>query len=115
MHSNSLSTNEEQRSFRHAESLCEEFIESPANFFLPTVGEPGTGKTALAEGLALRIFNRDVPTNLLNNKIFALDVAALHAGASYKGQFEERMKSVLDECENSETGIVLFIDEFHTR
>lgn len=53
-------------------------------YVLILVGEPGTGKTALAEGLALRIFNRDVPTNLLNNRIFALDVAALHAGASYK-------------------------------
>ncbi|ORY73419.1 P-loop containing nucleoside triphosphate hydrolase protein [Leucosporidium creatinivorum] len=77
------------------------------------IGEPGVGKTAIAEGLAQRIVARDVPVNLLG-RLFALDMGALMAGASYKGQFEERVKSVLDECEKSETGIILFIDEMHT-
>lgn len=77
------------------------------------IGEPGVGKTAVAEGLALRMVARDVPTNLFG-RLYALDVGALHAGASYKGQFEERVKAVLDECEKSDGGIILFIDEIHT-
>ncbi|GAA5864966.1 hypothetical protein JCM1840_005694 [Sporobolomyces johnsonii] len=77
------------------------------------IGEPGVGKTAVAEGLAQRIVARDVPPNLFG-RLWALDMGALMAGASYKGQFEERVKSVLDEVEKSETGVILFIDEMHT-
>jgi ATP-dependent Clp protease ATP-binding subunit ClpB len=78
------------------------------------VGEPGTGKTAIAEGLAHRIVDGDVPENLKDKQIFALDMGALIAGAKYKGEFEERLKAVIKEVTNSEGDIVLFIDEIHT-
>ncbi|GAA4811176.1 ATP-dependent chaperone ClpB [Litoribaculum gwangyangense] len=78
------------------------------------VGEPGTGKTAIAEGLAHRIIDGDVPENLKEKQIFALDMGALIAGAKYKGEFEERLKSVIKEVTTSEGDIVLFIDEIHT-
>ncbi len=78
------------------------------------VGEPGTGKTAIAEGLAHRIIDGDVPENLKEKQIFALDMGALIAGAKYKGEFEERLKSVIKEVVGSEGDIVLFIDEIHT-
>jgi len=78
------------------------------------VGEPGTGKTAIAEGLAHRIIDGDVPENLKEKQIFALDMGALIAGAKYKGEFEERLKSVIKEVVGSEGDVVLFIDEIHT-
>lgn len=78
------------------------------------VGEPGTGKTAIAEGLAHRIVDGDIPENLKDKQIFALDMGALIAGAKYKGEFEERLKSVVKEVTNSDGDIVLFIDEIHT-
>ncbi|MDP5092943.1 MAG: AAA family ATPase, partial [Polaribacter sp.] len=78
------------------------------------VGEPGTGKTAIAEGLAHRIVDGDVPENLKDKLIFSLDMGALIAGAKYKGEFEERLKSVIKEVTTSEGDIVLFIDEIHT-
>ncbi|WP_435132980.1 ATP-dependent chaperone ClpB [Formosa sp. A9] len=78
------------------------------------VGEPGTGKTAIAEGLAHRIVDGDVPENLKDKQIYALDMGALIAGAKYKGEFEERLKSVIKEVTTSEGDIVLFIDEIHT-
>ena len=78
------------------------------------VGEPGTGKTAIAEGLAYRIIEGDIPENLKEKQIFALDMGALIAGAKYKGEFEERLKSVIKEVVNSDGGILLFIDEIHT-
>ena len=78
------------------------------------IGEPGVGKTAIAEGLAHRIIEGDVPENLKSKRIIALDMAAIVAGASYRGQFEERLKSVLKEVENSNGEIILFIDELHT-
>jgi len=78
------------------------------------VGEPGTGKTAIAEGLAHRIVDGDVPENLQDKQIFALDMGALIAGAKFKGEFEERLKSVIKEVTNSNGDIVLFIDEIHT-
>jgi ATP-dependent Clp protease ATP-binding subunit ClpB len=78
------------------------------------VGEPGTGKTAIAEGLAHRIIDGDVPENLKNKQIFALDMGALIAGAKYKGEFEERLKAVIKEVTSSAGDIVLFIDEIHT-
>lgn len=78
------------------------------------VGEPGTGKTAIAEGLAHRIIRGDVPENLKEKQIFSLDMGALIAGAKYKGEFEERLKSVIKEVTTSEGDIVLFIDEIHT-
>jgi len=78
------------------------------------VGEPGTGKTAIAEGLAHRIIRGDVPDNLKDKKIFSLDMGALIAGAKYKGEFEERLKSVIKEVTTSNGDIVLFIDEIHT-
>lgn len=78
------------------------------------VGEPGTGKTAIAEGLAHRIVKGDVPENLQNKVIYSLDMGALIAGAKYKGEFEERLKSVIKEVINAEGEIVLFIDEIHT-
>ena len=78
------------------------------------VGEPGTGKTAIAEGLAHRIIDGDVPENLKEKQIFALDMGALIAGAKYKGEFEERLKSVIKEVTQSAGDLVLFIDEIHT-
>lgn len=78
------------------------------------VGEPGTGKTAIAEGLARRIVEGDVPENLKDKLIFALDMGALIAGAKYKGEFEERLKSVIKEVVKSDGEIILFIDEIHT-
>ena len=78
------------------------------------IGEPGVGKTAIAEGLALRIVRGDVPENLKDRKVFSLDMGALVAGAKYRGEFEERLKSVLQEVKKSEGEIILFIDELHT-
>ena len=78
------------------------------------IGEPGTGKTAIAEGLAHRIIRGDVPENLKSKQIFSLDMGALIAGAKYKGEFEERLKSVVNEVVKSEGEIILFIDEIHT-
>ena len=78
------------------------------------VGEPGTGKTAIAEGLAQRIIRGDVPENLKSKQIFSLDMGALIAGAKYKGEFEERLKAVVNEVINSDGEIILFIDEIHT-
>jgi ATP-dependent Clp protease ATP-binding subunit ClpB len=78
------------------------------------VGEPGVGKTAIAEGLAMRIINGDVPENLRSKIIYALDMGQLIAGAKYKGEFEERLKSVVKEVSSSDGEIILFIDEIHT-
>ena len=78
------------------------------------IGEPGVGKTAVAEGLAHRIVKGDVPQNLLDKTIYSLDMGALVAGAKYKGEFEERLKSVVKEVSESEGNIILFIDEIHT-
>lgn len=77
------------------------------------IGEPGVGKTAIAEGIAQRILNGDVPENLKDKTIFSLDMGALISGAKYRGEFEERLKAVLDELENSDGRIILFIDEIH--
>lgn len=78
------------------------------------IGEPGTGKTAIVEGLAERIVRGDVPENLKNKKLFSLDMGALVAGAKYKGEFEERLKSVINEVTQAQGDIILFIDEIHT-
>jgi ATP-dependent Clp protease ATP-binding subunit ClpB len=78
------------------------------------IGEPGVGKTAIAEGLAHRIVNGDVPENLKSKQIYSLDMGALIAGAKYKGEFEERLKSVVKEVTSADGEIVLFIDEIHT-
>jgi ATP-dependent Clp protease ATP-binding subunit ClpB len=78
------------------------------------IGEPGTGKTAIAEGLALRIANGDVPDSLKDRRLMALDMGALIAGAKYRGEFEERLKAVLDEVKGADGQIILFIDEMHT-
>ena len=78
------------------------------------IGEPGTGKTAIVEGLAHRILRGDVPENLKNKQLYSLDMGALIAGAMYKGEFEERLKSVVREVTESNGGIILFIDEIHT-
>lgn len=78
------------------------------------VGEPGTGKTAIAEGLAMRIIRGDVPENLKSKQIYSLDMGALVAGAKYKGEFEERLKAIVNEVTQSDGEIILFIDEIHT-
>ncbi len=78
------------------------------------IGEPGTGKTAIVEGLAERIVRGDVPDNLRDKRLYSLDMGALVAGAKYKGEFEERLKSVISEVTKAEGGIILFIDEIHT-
>lgn len=78
------------------------------------IGEPGVGKTAIAEGLALRIINGDVPESLTDKRLLSLDMGALIAGAKYRGEFEERLKSVLSEVTAAEGGVILFIDEMHT-
>jgi len=78
------------------------------------IGEPGVGKTAIAEGLAHRIVNGDVPDDIANQQIYALDMGALIAGAKYKGEFEERLKAVVNEVISAEGDLILFIDEIHT-
>src|SRR5699024_9011194 len=77
------------------------------------IGEPGVGKTAVVEGIAWRIMKGDVPQSLKEKKLIELDMGALIAGAKYRGEFEERLKAVLEEVKNAQGGIILFIDEIH--
>ena len=77
------------------------------------IGEPGVGKTAIVEGLAWRIFKNDVPTSLQNKTLYELDLGSLVAGAKFRGEFEERLKAVLNEIKKAEGNIILFIDEIH--
>ena len=77
------------------------------------IGEPGVGKTAVVEGIAWRIMKGDVPQSLKEKKLIELDMGALIAGAKYRGEFEERLKAVLEEVKNADGGIILFIDEIH--
>ena len=91
-----------------------QILRSPTKNNPILIGEPGTGKTAIVEGLAHRIIRGDVPDNLKNKQIFSLDMGALVAGAKYKGEFEERLKSVVNEVIKAEGSIILFIDEIHT-
>src|SRR5690606_314160 len=78
------------------------------------IGEPGVGKTAIAEGLALRVVNKDVPQGLQDKRLVQLDMGSLLAGAKYRGEFEERLKAVIEEAARSAGQIILFIDELHT-
>ena len=78
------------------------------------IGEPGVGKTAVVEGLAQRIVAGDVPTTLQNKKLISLDLGSMVAGSKYRGEFEERLKSVLNEIKNADGQIITFIDEIHT-
>src|SRR5882757_8433789 len=78
------------------------------------IGEPGVGKTAIVEGLAIRIVNGDVPSGLKGKQLLSLDLGALVAGSKYRGEFEERLKAVLKEVEGAQGQVVLFIDEMHT-
>src|SRR5512147_1339420 len=78
------------------------------------IGEPGVGKTAIAEGIAYRIVDGDVPENLKTKQVYSLDMGALIAGAKYKGEFEDRLKAVVKEVVQSDGQIILFIDELHT-